>query len=126
MTLPNQDVGTNTSSPVLRGSTINLRFTVTPLTDAEVASAIYRMLSHDPQTPGANVLITKQTGGQGVTFANNPTSGVDFDVVIDPADTASLFEDDYYHGLWVTKSNGLITAVSTGTIRLTAGAPALV
>lgn len=130
MTLANQDAGTTAASPLVRGDTIALRFNVTSLVQAEVASAIYRVLSHAPEIPGANLLLTKQTGGSGVTFADNadpgPPTSVDFDVAIDPADTSALFADDYYHELRVTKSNGLTTVSSKGTLRLSAGAPALV
>lgn len=125
MTLPNQDVGTDAASPVLRGGDIFMSFNVTPLASGEVASAIYRMLTHVPGTPGASEVLNKTTGGGGIAFAD-AAAGVDFDVTLDPADTASLHADDYYHELEITKSNGDVRKASTGTIRLTAGGPALI
>ena len=130
MTLANQDAGTNAAAPLVRGDTINLRFNVTNLVAAEVTTAIYRVLSHFPKNPGANLLLTKQTGGSGVTFADNadpgPPTSVDFDVVIDAADTDAWFADDYYHDLRVTKAGGATATSSKGTLRLSAGAPALI
>ena len=130
MTLANQDAGTNAAAPLVRGDTISMRFNVTNLVAAEVSTAIYRVMSHTPKTPGANLLLTKQTGGAGITFADNadpgPPTSVDFDVVIDAADSATLFADDYYHDLRVTKTGGATTTSSKGTLRLSAGAPALI
>lgn len=121
-----QNVGFDAANPVVRGTKVSLTFSVTPLVAAEVDSAAYRFLDGDPDLPGANSLFTKATGGSGITFADGAPSTVDFVVVIDKADLASTPAATYYHQLEVTKSNSDELVVSTGSFKLTAGAPALV
>ena len=126
MTKVAQNVGTDATNPVVRGSKAVLVFNVTPLVTAEVDSASYSFLDAPPGTPGADVLFTKATGGSGISFADGSPSGVDFTVTIDKADLDTLFAAEYYHQLTVVKTNSDDVVVSTGTFKLTAGAPALI
>lgn len=67
-------------------------------------------------TPTSATLISKQTGGSGISITN-ATGGV-FVITLVPADTSSLSARTYYHEAQVTDAAGVVSTVLIGKLKL--------
>lgn len=121
MSKGNQNFGFDPDDPVIIGKTATITVFVAGLTAAEVASADWRLFDRTPAEGTISPLVTKSTGGSGLTVAN-VTGGVNFTVLLDPADTSALEGGDYFHRVDYVHTDGSEHESGRGMGRLTARA----
>jgi hypothetical protein len=111
MSKGNQNFGFDPDDPVIIGKTATIVVFVADLTAAEVTSADWRLFDRTPAEGAISPLVTKSTGGSGVTFT----------IALDPADTLDpeLEGSDYFHRIDYVHTDGSDLEAARGMGRLT-------
>ncbi len=86
---------------------------ITPLRDLSTDTAEWKLKAHELTDSAVAALISKATGGSGITLSNGEMA-----IVIAAADTASLEPRVMYHEVRLTDTNNLPVTVATGAVSL--------
>lgn len=86
---------------------------ITPLRDLSTDTAAWKVKPHELSDSAVTALISKATGGSGITLANGEMA-----IVITAANTAGLEPRVAYHEARLTDTNSLPVTVATGAVSL--------